>query len=283
MTQSKKPKFTDHAADMIKLIGIIKGSSSRNGVFFSELSKHIGIQNDDAFFVSIINQIIRRIDETIEMVSKFDEDDISTEASSIAISNLRLFRNIFGFSMLNSPIQNAVNNIPADLETTLKFLSAPFRKARPLLILDDEAKANIIQNLEHVISDFHNNSEMNEIPDWVRGPLIFGLKDLCLSLRYIDFMGHEYVLEKLASVYNRTLQSEGIMKSEDCSKSSIQKVRDILITIILIGDLFALPVNMIDAGKKYYGSLTYYIPFSHEKSQKLLPKPSEEDIEVRNT
>lgn len=161
------------------------------------------------------------------------------------------------------------NYIRDDDALQLGWFSIVAKRYRPLRQIGDDERGELVTKIDQTITAL---KDAKDIPDWAKVPLADGLNRLRFTLQHLVFFGSEAAIDQLLEVYNKTAAIESTIgdseKStrEGCSKAST--IKEVLINLVLVANLFWLPDQTAAAFERYNG---WYLKLIVENP--ALPKP----------
>jgi hypothetical protein len=143
------------------------------------------------------------------------------------------------------------------------------KRYRPLRQVDDEERNELVTKIDHTLAALN---DAPDIPDWAKVPLSDGLGRLRFTLQHLVFFGSEAAIEQLLDVFNKTVTIESALgdsgKSTREGPSKASTIKEVLINLVLVANLFWLPDQTTAAFERYNG---WYLKLIVENPR--LPKP----------
>ena len=143
------------------------------------------------------------------------------------------------------------------------------QRYRPLRQISDDERNELVTKIDHTLATL---KDTGDIPDWAKVPLSDGLSRLRFTLKHLVFFGSEAAIDQLLDVYNKTIAIESTIgdggKSTGEGHSETSTMKDLLINLVLVANLFWLPDQTATAFERYNG---WYLKLIVENPR--LPKP----------
>ncbi len=166
-----------------------------------------------------------------------------------------------------------VSCLPDAKLKTLTWFGQTARRHRPLRVVSDEERAELIRKIDDAIQELASDP----LSDWTNAPLTDGLLRLRIVLQFFKFFGHEMAIEELL-LFNRKVEAVRDIQQGGQSFLGQLELRGfsrILEITVLLGTLFILPDQVVTANDRYAGWMQRLILSSTQipPERRLLPPP----------
>lgn len=157
----------------------------------------------------------------------------------------------------------------------MEMFSAHMRHVQPMRRLSDEERNRLLNAIDDAITDTVAQSDLME---WMKAPLLDGLRQLRLIVQHIAFFGHGRAIDDLFNL-GRTV--EGVQAAAQAgtmasgAKDAGHPFVKVLRVLVLAGALFAMADQSMTAFDRYKGWMVRLIapPDTVESETLLLPPP----------
>jgi hypothetical protein len=262
-------EITDPAWEMKTLIEQLRKQPASDEPTWKVLPRALGIKispNEHWELMSALNSRLLRFDSFVNSVQdeEYDKD-----------MRARIVQAVNTFAHALRPQQQALqwndtlNYILADDALQLRWFSVIAKRYRPLRKINDDARAELISQIDQTLTTL---KDVTDIPDWAKLPLSDGLIRLRFTLQHFVFFGSEAAIDQLMDVYNKTVAIDssigGSGNATQREHSKTSTLKEVLINLVLVANLFWLPDQTAAAFDRYNG---WYLKLIVENPK--LPKP----------
>jgi hypothetical protein len=181
----------------------------------------------------------RRIDEVCKTIEEIEDISFTRDLRNKGIDSVRKVQNIFSIEAAAQPwsriLQTSVTN---EVLTTLKFVSIPVRRHRPLSLVHEAQRLKLLVHIEEAHLQI---VESAELPDWAIYALKSGIEDLKFRVSNYLIFGHDEVIDSLIKLQTSTVT---ITARLGINKKRLETMKTIVIALLLAKDVFIAPTDV---------------------------------------
>lgn len=205
------------------------------------------------------------------MVDKELDETLRSEVRAVTSAFANLFRPEFLVNRWEDTCARMLTD--ANLKTLLWF-GQTARRHRPLRLINDEERAEIASKLQDAIAELEADAQL----DWMKAPLIEGIKKLLIAIEYLRFFGHDYAIEQLLNLnllvgalqQTQEAQSKTGLSFEQSSLWRCVAAFSVVANLLILPDQAATAISRYQSWVASMVASTPKLP--HE--QRLLAPPS---------
>jgi hypothetical protein len=234
------------------------------------LAKAINVANDSPDYLDAIAEVSLRIQRLSKFATQVADPDFDEELRADVISATSTLAHLFTPAQSMIPWKDAKQRFIQDNHLRiLKWFGPTAKRYKPLRVIKSEEVTSALDKLNEVIEEIETGE-----PHWSNAPLINGLQRLQRVLKHLNFFGHEAAIDQILLFSNRTIAIKEAMEKEE-SLSDQRSIFKVLNIIALIGALFCLPPQAVDAIGRYedWGLNRAIEAVESHFEQRLLPPP----------
>uniref|UniRef100_Q07VM2 Uncharacterized protein n=1 Tax=Rhodopseudomonas palustris (strain BisA53) TaxID=316055 RepID=Q07VM2_RHOP5 len=269
-------ELTDPARELASLASsLIHVGITKQLRVLPALAKGIGVDDNAPELLDLLACVGRRLRSLEGLANSLGEDELDKDQRQ------ELVQAIGSFGQLVHP-RNASQDwdhlrhqlLPDKSVTAFRWFSSNAKKFRPLRVIADSDREEALQRLEEVLKEVRTDPN---ISDWMQAPLVEGLEQAALALKYLHCFGHEAAIAELLLLHQRV--EHFIQRNETDAQSgrSSPTITSVLNAVCLAANIFILPHEVAGALERY-GSWTQSAVRAIASSkgdypQRLLPPP----------
>jgi hypothetical protein len=236
------------------------------------LARAIGTNNDTADYLDVTAEAAARIQRLLEFAREIKDPDIDQELRQDVISAATAFGHLFAPShstmLWNDMKQRFIQDSHVRI---LKWFGPTAKRYRPLRVIKPEEVRTTLGKLTEIIKEIESGE-----PHWSNAPLINGLQRLQRILKHLNFLGHEAAIDQILLFSQRaTAIQEAIERERTTPEQRPTSIFKVLNAIAVVGALFCLPAQAVDAVDRYgdWGLRHAIELLESHFEQRLLPAP----------
>lgn len=246
-----------------------------NGNVLAGLAKSFGVDPSSPLFFTLMSEVRGRIDA----LQAFAENVVDKELDETLRSEVRAatsaFANLFRPEFLVNRWEDTCARMLTDANLkTLLWFGQTARRHRPLRLINNEERAEMASKLQDALADLEADAHL----DWMKAPLIDGIKRLITTIEYLRFFGHDYAIEQLLdlNLFVSALQQTQEAHSKTGLSAEQSSLWKCVAAFSVVANLLLLPDQGATAISRYQGWVASIIASTprlpHE--QRLLAPPS---------
>jgi hypothetical protein len=263
-------EITDPAWEMKLLIERLRKAPASVDPTWKMIPRALGVQvspNQHWELMSALNSRLLRLDAFVNTLQDREFGEAQRNRIVQAVNTLaHALRPEQQVERWQDTLSNFIRD---DDALQLGWFSIIAKRYRPLRQISDEERNELVTKIDQTLSSL---KDARDIPDWAKAPLSDGLSRLRFTLQHLVFFGSEAAIDQLLDVYNKTVAIEGAIEGGDKSTleshSKASTIKEVLINLVLVANLFWLPDQTAAAFERYHG---WYLKLIVENPR--LPKP----------
>lgn len=280
-------QLTDPALEIAALATELSRLPDSQSALHETLSGFFSVGTGDPEFLEIVSILRRRIAKLDEIASNLSDADFSAEQREQVRAGLARLAVVFNAAQFPNSWSQARRHARADDALALMWFSQIVRRHRPLKVLSDSERTELLARLEELIPEVE---AAPEISGWNRDVLIDGLSSLRTRIRYIKFFGTEQIsadlivverLTNLALYEARSTSSEVNFTAPD-EPSALGKLAEWAKYALMTMTIIAAPDQAITALGNYKQLFEAHLVYSGKPAPpKQLPAPEMRALPAR--
>jgi hypothetical protein len=263
-------RLTDPAAELAALWDSLSKIDDDAQAAYVVLGTACKAHPDSIILLEMLSVIGKRINNLLDFAHRTSDPFFTERVKGNLINHLR---KMSGMLAPNQLVQQWGNYkaafINEDQITALESVSSIIRTHQPLRMLSDDERAELIE----AVQDIASGEGFTDFPEWAAVPLRHGFERLLFCLRYLEFFGHEFVIDQLLALQQHTQiigpQIAAAAGNENAA-SAARSVFRMAEVIAVAVHLFIAPHHVSEAYHHYRG----YLAPTHAAPMKLLEGPS---------
>lgn len=267
-------KLTDSSSELAQVGRKIRGSDKVKGQnVLVGFASCFGVDPSSHIFFDLLSVVRSRIYALEHFAKNVTDPELDQNLRGDVVAATQLFSQLFLPQHLTTVWDNnRVTFVPDANIKTLMWFGQTARRHRPLRVITDEERKNLIEKVDEVLGDLADG----DISRWAIAPLSEGLLRLRTILQFFEFFGHELAIDELL-IFNRKVEAiRDASRSVDGGLGSYEfpTMSKILNISALLGTLFILPDQAVTAYDRYVGWQKRMIESSTQKpDERLLIAP----------
>lgn len=268
--------ITDPAREIGELGETLLAISPSNDPTFNVLARATGLRVETSEFLLTLAGASSRIEGLSEHVRTTTHGAVGTRSRTQVLDALERLGQPFRAQNFATPWKDVRVHYVREADiAAMEMFSAHMIQIQPLRRLSDEERERLLNAIDDAITDTLAQSDLME---WMKAPLIEGLRQLRLIVQHIAFFGHGRAVDDLFKL-GRTV--EGVQAAvqagsmESGAKDARRRFVKVLHVLALAGALFAVPDQSMTAFDRYKGWMVNLIasPDTAASETLLLPPP----------
>ncbi|MFG1223001.1 hypothetical protein [Xanthobacter wiegelii] len=243
---------------------------------FNVLAGAIGLPVETSEFLLTLAGASRRIEGLSEYVRTTTHGDVGTRSRTQALEALGRLGQPFRPAFFARPWREVHSNFIQGIDiAAMEMFSAHMRHVQPLRRLSDEERTRLLSAIDDAIADTVAQSDLRE---WMKAPLLDGLRQLRLIVQHIAFFGHGRAIDDLFNLSSTVEAVQAAAQADAMASGATDAGRlfvKVLQVLVFAGALFTVADQSMTALDRYKGWMVPLIarPDTVASETLLLPPP----------